>query len=338
MSSLVLTSNNILSSHVIQNPFTKQDVAMSGSTDYFDWILVSDGHGRGSNKHVLKNLFMAMDWNSILSDENFYKDIVDENGEYISVLYRNIQKASLDDHYNSKLMGVGCTLSVIKIFPKRFECYYIGDSSIKIYECSSENINIIMKSEDHNFSHSDTEVLKTRKCASEHPFRQTINWMETQGGIQTKNIWCPRVLDAESITMQPSFYVPFDDGSKINMSRALGHIPSSDIIEKFKNAGLELSLSQQSLTKNVVPRNPNKKYALLVATDGLWDMVCDKDDKVLGSFIRDGMENAAKNIAQFAKSRWIQEWNYIFPGTKISQKIVQKERDTDDVGIACAYC
>ena len=338
MSSFVQTSNNILSSHVIQNPFTKQDVAMSGSTADFDWILVSDGHGRGLYRHVLRELFINMDWNSILNDENFYKDIIDENGEYISTLYRNIKNATLDSHYNSKLMGVGCTLSVIKIFPERFECYYIGDSSIKIYECSSENINMIMKSKDHDFNHSDSEVLKTRKCGLKHPFRQTDIWRDTEGGVLTKNTWCPQVLDAKNVTMQPSFYVSFDDGSKINMSRALGHIPSCDIIEKFKNAGLELSLSQQSLTKNVVPRNPDKKYAVLAATDGLWDMVCDKDDEVLGSFIRDEMENAAKNIAQFAKSRWFQEWNYIFPSSQMSQKIVQKERDTDDVGIACAYC
>ena len=81
--------------------------------------------------------------------------------------------------------------------------------------------------------------------------------METEGGVQTKEIWCPKVLDAQNVTMQPSFYVSFDDGSKINMSRALGHIPGSDIIEKFE--GLKLSLSQQSLTKKIVPRNPDKK-------------------------------------------------------------------------------
>lgn len=327
---------NILSTFVIQNPFNKQDVAMSGSTTDFDWVLVADGHGRGLHKHVLKELFLGMDWDVVLSDENFYKDTIDEDGEYTSELYQNINNTSIDN-YNAKLVGVGSTLSVVKIFPERFECYHIGDSTIKIYECSPESATRIMKSEDHDFSHHDTEILKTRKCGLEHPFRQTNIWIKSEGGVKTKDIWCPRVLDAQNVTMQPSFYVSFDDGSKINMSRALGHIPSSDVIENFKKEGLELSLSQQSLTKKVVPRNPNKKYAVLAATDGLWDMVCNEDDKFLAGFICEDSENASQNIARFAKARWLQEWNYNFPGRKI-EKIVQDERNVDDIGIACAYC
>ena len=336
MSSFTTTIINILSNFVIQNPSNKQDVAMSGSTPDFDWVLVADGHGNGLNKHILKRLFLRMDWDVVLSDENFYKDTIDKDGEYTSTLYKSIKNASLDN-YNSKLMGVGCTFSVIKIFPERFECYHIGDSTIKIYECSPENATRIMKSEDHDFNHSDTEILKTRKCGLEHPFRQTNMWINTEGGVKTKALWCPNVLDAQNVTMVPSFYVSFDDGSKINMSRALGHIPSSDIIEKFESAGLELSLSQQSLTKKIIPRNPDKKYAVLAATDGLWDMVCDKDDKILAGFICEDSENASKNIARFAKARWLQEWNYTFPGKK-TEKIVQKERNIDDIGIACAYC
>ena len=88
-----------------------------------------------------------------------------------SALYQSIKNASLDNYYNSKLAGVGSTFSVVKIFPERFECYHIGDSTIKIYE----NATRIMKSENHNFSHPDTEILKTRKCGLEHPFRQTKN-------------------------------------------------------------------------------------------------------------------------------------------------------------------
>lgn len=337
MSSLITTISNILSAFVIQNPFNKQDVAKSGSTPDFDWVLVADGHGRGLHKHVLKELFLGMDWDVVLSDENFYKDTIGEDGEYTSTLYKSIKNASLN-HYNSKLMGVGCTFSVVKIFPEKFECYHIGDSTIKIYECSPENTTRIMKSEDHDFSHPDTEILKTRKCGLEHPLRQTNIWINTEGGVKTKEIWCPKVLDAQNVTMQPSFYASFDDGSKINMSRALGHIPSSDIIEEFEKEGLELSLSQQSLTKKIIPRNPNKKYAVLAATDGLWDMVCDEDDKILAGFICEDSENAAQNIARFAKTRWLQEWNYMSPGSQLSQKIVQNERDTDDIGIACAYC
>ena len=59
--------------------------------------------------------------------------------------------------------------------------------------------------------------------------------------------------------------------------------------------------------------------------------------KILADFICDS-ENAAENIARFAKTRWFQEWNYTSPGSQLSQKIVQEEHNTDDIGIACAYC
>ena len=77
---------NNSTSFVLQNT-SKQDVALNGSTDEFDFLIVSDGHGQGQKKHTLRKLFNVLNWSSILQNENWYKNDVDEDGEYISPLF-----------------------------------------------------------------------------------------------------------------------------------------------------------------------------------------------------------------------------------------------------------
>ena len=48
-----------------------------------------------------------------------------------------------------------------------------------------------------------------------------------QNGIRTKDINRLKALDATKITMAPSAYFYFDDGSLLNMTRSLGHYPTS---------------------------------------------------------------------------------------------------------------
>ena len=43
-----------MDSHVLQNGQSSQDVAGWGSTPDFDYLVVSDGHGGGPKKHVLR--------------------------------------------------------------------------------------------------------------------------------------------------------------------------------------------------------------------------------------------------------------------------------------------
>lgn len=103
-----------MSSFVLQNT-SKQDVALNGSTDEFDYIITSDGHGQGAHKHALRDLFKSLDWSSILQNENWYKNDVDE-GAYISPLFAELHSDTTAFSEDTATCQ-GCTLSVVLINP-----------------------------------------------------------------------------------------------------------------------------------------------------------------------------------------------------------------------------
>ena len=118
--------------HAIKQAQSKQDFATSGSNDEFDFIVVADTHGRGNSKFVLKFMFESIDWNELLSHEYFFEE-----------LQNKIKK--IDTHQ------IGSTLSVCKIFPDRFETYWVGDSTIKIFKNTEE----IYKTKDHDYNNKE---------------------------------------------------------------------------------------------------------------------------------------------------------------------------------------
>ena len=151
-----------MSSFVLQNE-SKQDVALHGSTDKFDYIIASDGHGQGARKHALRDLFNSLDWSSILQNEDWYKNDVDENGAYISPLFAVLHS---DTTAFSEFIATcqGCTLSVVLIYTDRFECFTIGDSTIKIWEKSEDAWQRTFVSVDHDINFAeDVAQLEDRR-------------------------------------------------------------------------------------------------------------------------------------------------------------------------------
>ena len=225
MSSMA-NNSPITSSYVLQNK-SKQDVALNGSTDEFDYLIASDGHGGDSEKHMLRDLFNSLDWSSILQNENWYKNDMNENGDYISPLFTILHNS---DAFSSLFSThVGCTLSVSLIYPDRFECFTIGDSSIKIWE-KNEEWSRVFVSVDHDINFTDVSKLEVRDDALF--CRRT--WL-IKNGINLSNIRRLKVINTNTMSMEPSAYFNFDDGSKLNMTRALGHYPSTSVTKKAKD-------------------------------------------------------------------------------------------------------
>jgi serine/threonine protein phosphatase PrpC len=325
------------SSYVEQNR-SAQDVAIYGSNDDFNWIIIADGHGRNSSGYdkTLLNHLLLLDWDIILKDPNFHKIDEDEEGILVSPLFQTIYDLADKNKYGSLLSG--STLSIVKIFPDRFECFYIGDSTIKIYANTvdnSEQFTRIFMSKNHDIDHDDIQVLASRSGGCTEWYRK--NWMNGrniyQNGIIIKNVHRLNVLSDKDITMSPSFYSFFDGDSKnmLNMTRAIGHIPSKEFRERAKKENIELSLPQKTLTTETIMREPGKKYCVIAASDGLWDIACDKDDNLFVSLIKDDPYSAAKNIVDFAVKRWGQEWYY---NGKL-EKLGPLQRD--DIGVACVF-
>jgi serine/threonine protein phosphatase PrpC len=274
-----------MSSFVLQNT-SRQDVALHGSTDEFDYIITSDGHGQGSRKHALRDLFKFLDWSSILQNENWYKNNVDENGSYISPLFTELHSNTTAFSEDTATCQ-GCTLSVVLIYPNRFECFTIGDSTIKIWE------------------KSDT-------------------WQRTFVSV-----------DPTKMTMEESAYVYFDDGSLLNMTRALGHYPTASVIENAKEAGHVLSCTEHSLTKVVVERKTDVKYAIINATDGVWDVTAGDVEKTFLDSIAE--DDAAEKCVRKVKQLWSQEWEYWYSGVNTGNTRLP-DWNHDDIGCSVAYC
>ena len=325
-----------MSSFVLQNE-SKQDVALHGSTDEFDYIITSDGHGQGARKHVLRDLFKSLDWSSILQNENWYKNDVDEEGVYISPLFAVLHSNTAAF---SKITAThqGCTLSVVLIYPDRFECFTIGDSTIKIWE-KSDVWQRIFVSVDHDINfEEDNAQLKAREkndalfCRRHWEHKSIV----VQNGIRTKDIKRLKALDATKMTMEESAYVYFDDGSLLNMTRSLGHYPTSSIVKISQDKDHALSCAEHSLTKVVVERKTDVKYAIINATDGVWDVTAEDVEKTfLDSIAED--DNAAEICVRRVKQLWSQEWEYWYLGVNTGNTSLP-DWNHDDIGCSVAYC
>lgn len=155
-----------MSNHHIIQASTKQDFATSGE----DYLVVADTHGP---KKLLLNILQDYNWKVKLNNENWTLDIMEKM------------------HTHSKN---GSTLTVFKIYPDRFECFWIGDSSGKIYS----GTEIVFQTKDHDYNHA--EDLKN------------VNWSPRMD---------VKVQDAHNILQVDSKIIDIC-GERTNMTRCLG--------------------------------------------------------------------------------------------------------------------
>jgi serine/threonine protein phosphatase PrpC len=217
----------------IKQNTSKQDFIKSGSAIdenniEYDYIVLADGHGSRINKDIVIDFIRNYDWDTKLKYKNWYKTFTIEFEEIVP-----------------KSGGSGSTLSVVRIYKDIFECWWIGDSSIRLYENSEE----IWKSLDHDACNRQEHAKLIKK------------------GYNLKSEHKPYVLTPTSITMVPSYRIIMASQDKIAMTRCLGH----------KNmTGNEIEFA-------VIPRNTDSRYKLVVGSDGLWDLVCNTDTSFLAS-------------------------------------------------------
>jgi len=339
------SANNLQSkwsSHVIQNT-SQQDGTFHGTTADFEYGGVFDGHGGGYKKHLMRNLLANHSWGTTLQTANFHKTDLDEQGNYVSPLFDAIQRLAFSgfDKTISQLQSQGSTLSIYKAYSERFEFFISGDSTIKLYANtldSPSEFKCVFTSKDHDPNHEeDMARLESRTGGGTTWNRR--NWKRGINNIinGVRKTWGLKVINATDITMIPSAYIHYDDGSVINMTSSIGHIPSLDVVTEAKVCGPTLSVAQRSLTASTISREPGIKYCILIGTDGLWDMACDDDDAFFTDQIQNHQETAAKTIAELAHKRWGQEWNYICPVEKDQKKITMSDNQRDDIGVMCAY-
>jgi serine/threonine protein phosphatase PrpC len=132
-------------------------------------------------------------------------------------------------------------------------------------------------------------------------------------GLQKQSTWKLSVIDKNCITMTPSYYFHRDGKEMVALTHTLGHNQAFCTIGEHHH----------------IPFKKKSKYKVVVASDGIWDMICDGDDSFLAS-----AEQGAQEIANLAIHRWGQEWTYKHPppSTHSSREFISNSRD--DIAIA----
>ena len=187
----------------------------------------------------------------------------------------------------------GSTITIAKIYPTQIKVYSMGDSQAQI------KINeVYYKTNNDNIASVANEIKEgTIEVANPH--------------------WSQHILNDTDITVTEGRYFILTNGEKLAMIRALGH---------------ELS-TLQKMNELTLPIELDDEVSILVATDGLWDVVYEPE--LLSKF----PEYDAADFTKLASDRWDQEWNYIVPSifTDASGNAFPIEKmkvdSADDVGV-----
>ena len=213
---------------------TKQDYAFHGISDdkTFEYVGVADGHGSarsaGGHKDFVIDLLRSINWSKELQEPDFFQNLIKRT---------NIEKSN----------GCGSTLCVFKIYPDRFECTWVGDSSGKIY---SEG-KCVWRTTDHDRDNIK-EIARVIKLPNKVPITHS---------------WDIIVVDPTMIRSVRSKLFHFSPGNTINMPNSLGHV----------------GLTGEHISTEIIPRVTFKQYNIVAGTDGLWAMTYDGDETMLSN-------------------------------------------------------
>ena len=274
-----LQENKTNISHAIKQAKNAQDFATSGTSNNgsFAYLVSADSHSRGFERSFFTDLFTKLSWREILQTENFF-----------DLIQTEIKKKNT--------YQMGSTLSVCKIFADRFEVFWVGDSTTKIYKDGVE----IWKSKDHDYNNEE-EITRI----------QEINTF-----IRFKSANDAIAISPTKIQKVKAKVFYFGDKYKpdtINMTHSLGH---------NQNTG-------DFISHEIIPREEDGNYKVVTGSDGFWQVMSDVDSPYIGS-----KEVDSQTLVNMADQRWHQGWKLDEKGKEWSN-IKFPEWNIDDVCVAC---
>jgi serine/threonine protein phosphatase PrpC len=194
------------------------------------------------------------------------------------------------------IMG-GAVGSIVHIYPDRVVSFNVGDSKTLVFLDG-----LLVYS---NQGHTGRNPLEKERLSKTHV-----------GRTRNQHSHCPVVLNSTDITMIHSSYTIFYHPlASVNIAPT----------QSFGHHGV----TGYDPDTGIVPYTPEQKVHVIVASDGLMDMVSMTHIDDVDFLSRAG----AQEIGAFAEGRWNQSWNYVFQG-KVVQTGHQFPRDSrDDVGV-----
>ena len=274
---------------------SKQDWCLKGTNELFKFLVILDGHGKGNVVNKLKGL----DWNTILLEHNERPDHLILNiNEYLSIDNSTSTSKPADNFRD------GTTCSIVKMYDTYIECYTIGDSQVGI------KIN-------------DNYFYTTNHDADN---KDEVTRLARDDSVIMLDTWKSEILNDNDITMVKGKYFDFpvannDKKDRIAMTRSLGH----NYNDKFSTLQ-EFEIFRIDYTKN-------DDVIIIAATDGLWDVVHDKN-LILDTFHEEAKtvkaHIALTRLINRTENKWTQKWNYYWEGELKEQTRFQ---NPDDIGI-----
>lgn len=279
------------SKSLLQNT-SRQDACGFIKGEEYSILWCSDSHGkRDGKKYVIRDFLNAIpdeQWFEYLSQENFHLDERDEHGVFKSLLFKDIDKTKFED--------TGATLTIVKIYPDKFECFRLGDSPIYIWRDGE----IILHSEHDDEIKEDLIHLKERKHFDKIG-------LICDNGIEDSHDILP--LSPKTITVKSSPYIWWDVNTKLNLTRCLGHNNPTRFLKRKKNdENVKLSLPSWNMTKHVIQRQPETKEKVVITSDGITNVTGEFDFPTFYS------SKSSCEIMCLAYSRWKQPWVYKYEG------------------------
>ena len=249
----------------------KQDFSTSGLNDDGGWYgVVADGHGRTSR---VVELLRGMDWASVTGRTNPIEYVV----ERVAVLGETVRD--------------GATLSVARVRAGRLELSWLGDSAMEFF----------------------VDGKRTWRSPIHSPNVPTErDAVVRRGGViadtdqHGRPLWGIEAVTPTAATMVPINHTCLSSPSaaiteRVTLTRCLGH-------NRLQSDGRFRCALRTDPQHHVLSLPPGKAGRLVMASDGLWDVLATSDRTWLA---RD--DTTAELIAAKAQERWTQEWTYRFP-------------------------
>ena len=318
MASFISQINKIIS-FSLANISKGEDRVSSEETDTCKVYAVFDGHGGPQVSNQLANGYGDIPSFPIYLSNKILEESVKEGFEMVSLL----DSAFLEyDKIMSKIHRgrVGSTATVSVVYNKILYVAYVGDSQALVFkdsECIHETLN-------HCVIDNPDEKIRVK-----------------EGGATLTPASSFAVTSNTSINVIPGFYHNFVKGSFVDslaMTRAFGHYKvkcdySTDTIRP------ECALIAKP-NIYVVPLEEDTLVQVVMASDGLWDVINPTNKigeiKHIIDTATESGEDVAKSITEFADSRWKQEWDVINQADNTTTKFrMEHSIQWDD--ISCYY-
>ena len=250
----------------------------------------------GHGKGNVLNELTKLKWNELLLSHNDRPDhLLTAINEYLALG----SDGSTPNNFRD-----GSTCSIVKMFESYIECYTIGDSQVGI-----KINNDYFYTKNHDLDHEED-----------------VNRLKEDKNVVITETWKGQVLNDNDITMTKGKYFDYPNIStsvkdRIAMTRALGH-----------NYGKHFSTMQEFHLFRI-DYNSDDNVTIIAATDGLWDVVHDKN-AILSKFeeetITHNAHTAITRLMNRTENKWLQKWNYYWEGKLVEQT---QFPNPDDIGI-----